>query len=387
MSKVFLEYIWLDGNSPQNLRSKTKVVDNTEILEREGNSKQGYPESYPLWSFDGSSTKQAGSEGFNFTGTDCILKPVYVVGDPFRSKSSVSTSPHKLVFCEVFNPDGKTPHKSNTRSKLRELLTELKFKEYDANLSEVPWFGWEQEYVITHAPEPNNHFKYDGGIPLGFNYNGELQKPRPQGDYYCGVGGFNVIGREMVEEHLTKCAEIGLNIGGINAEVLIGQWEYQIGPVTALNGSDQLWISRYILERVVEKKGLNISYHPKPIKGDWNGSGCHVNFSTKEMRDKGGIKKILEACNKLSERHKEHIEVYGEHNDLRLTGKHETSSMKTFSFGNSDRGSSIRIPVHTYTNERGYFEDRRPAANCDPYKVSNVMIETVFDKAGITVEQ
>ena len=387
MSKVFLEYIWLDGNNPQNLRSKTKVVDNTEILERDGNSKQGYPESYPLWSFDGSSTKQAGGEEYGFNGTDCILKPVYVVGDPFRSKSSVSTSPHKLVFCEVYNPDGKTPHKSNTRSKLRGLLTELKFKEYDANLSEVPWFGWEQEYVITHAPNKEfSHFKYGGGIPLGFGL-GEEGKPRPQGDYYCGVGGLNVIGRELVEEHIIKCAEIGLNIGGINAEVLIGQWEYQIGPVTALNGSDQLWVSRYILERVAEKKGLGISYHPKPVNGDWNGSGCHVNFSTKEMRDKGGLKKILEACNKLSERHTEHIEVYGEFNDKRLTGKHETSSMETFSLGNSDRGSSIRIPVHTYTNERGYFEDRRPAANCDPYKVSNVMIETVFDKAGITVEQ
>jgi len=386
MSKVFLEYIWLDGNNPQNLRSKTKVVDDVEILEREGNSKQGYPESYPLWSFDGSSTKQAGGEEFGFNGTDCVLKPVYVVGDPFRSKSSVSTSPHKLVFCEVYNPDGKTPHKSNTRSKLRELLTDLKFKEYDANHSEVPWFGWEQEYVITHAPDPNNHFRYGGGFPLGF-LAGDSGKPRPQGDYYCGVGGLNVIGRDIVEEHLTKCAEIGLNIGGINAEVLIGQWEYQIGPVTALNGSDQLWVSRYILERIAEKKGLGISYHPKPVNGDWNGSGCHVNFSTKEMREKGGLKKILEACDKLSERHKEHIEVYGEHNQLRLTGKHETSSMEKFSFGNSDRGSSIRIPVHTYTNEKGYFEDRRPAANCDPYKVSNVMIETVFDKAGITVEQ
>jgi glutamine synthetase len=378
MSKVFLEYVWLDGNKPQNLRSKTKVVDNTDILETEGTPKQGYPEAYPLWSFDGSSTKQAGEE-YGFKGTDCVLKPVYVVDDPFRGKQ------HKLVFCEVFNPDGKTPHKTNTRAKLRELLKELKFKEFDANLTEVPWFGWEQEYIITHPANQASPFQFNGGLPLGFNK--EQPQPRSQGDYYCGVGGLNVIGREIVEDHLKKCNDIGLNIGGINAEVLLSQWEYQIGPVTALNGSDQLWVSRYILERVAESYGFDISYHPKPVKGDWNGSGCHVNFSTKEMRDKGGLKKILEACKKLEFRHKEHIEVYGEDNDKRLTGIHETSSMDKFTMGNSDRGSSIRIPVHTYTNERGYFEDRRPAANCDPYKVSLVMVETVFDKAGITMEQ
>jgi len=378
MSKVFLEYVWLDGNNPQVLRSKTKVTDEIEILESKGNSKQGYPESYPLWSFDGSSTKQAGDDRYGFKGTDCILKPVYVVEDPFRGKR------HKLVFCEVFNPDGVTPHKSNTRFILRELLSSLKFKEFDANHSEVPWFGWEQEYVITHAPQKTNHFKYGGGLPLGFEAV-EGGKPRPQGDYYCGVGGLNIIGREIVEEHLQRCIEIGLDVGGINAEVLISQWEYQIGPVTALNGSDQLWVSRYILERIAEKKGYGISYHPKPVTGDWNGSGCHVNFSTKEMREKGGLKKILEACEKLKERHLEHIKGYGEFNEKRLTGKHETSSMESFSFGNSDRGSSIRIPVHTYTNERGYFEDRRPAANCDPYKVSNLMIETVFNKTDITI--
>ena len=381
MNKVFLEYVWLDGNNPQNLRSKTKVVDKTEILEMEGNPKQGYAKSYPLWSFDGSSTNQSGEEKYGFKGTDCILKPVYVVDDPFRGKQ------HKLVLCEVFNPDGVTPHKTNTRAKLRELLTDLNFKEYDANLNEVPWFGWEQEYVITQAPDKSKHFTYGGGIPLGFGI-GPGSGPRPQGDYYCGVGGFNVIGRGLVEDHLMKCSDIDIKIGGINAEVLIGQWEYQIGPVTALNGSDQLWMSRYILERIAETYGYGISYHPKPVvNGDWNGSGCHVNFSTKEMRSKGGLKKILDTCKKLKKRHKEHIEMYGVDNDKRLTGEHETSSINEFSLGNSDRGSSIRIPVHTYMNEMGYFEDRRPAANCDPYKVSLVMVETVFDKAGITIEQ
>ena len=370
MSKVFLEYIWLDGNGPQNLRSKTKVVDSTDILERDGNSKQGYPESYPLWSFDGSSTKQAGEE-FGFDGTDCVLKPVCVVSDPFRSKSSSYL--HKLVFCEVFNPDGKTPHKTNTRSKLRDLLADLKFKEYDANHSEVPWFGWEQEYVITHAPDPNNHFRYGGGFPLGF-LTGDSGKPRPQGDYYCGVGGLNVIGRDIVEEHLTKCAEIGLDIGGINAEVLIGQWEYQIGPCVGIDAGDQLLLSRYILERIAEKYSVSINYDPKPFP-KINGSGCHVNFSTESMRQESGIKIIHDAIEKLSNNHQEIISVSGENNEMRLTGHHETSSMDVFSWGIGTRHKSVRIPNSVIKDGKGYFEDRRCAANINPYLVTSAIFK------------
>jgi len=139
------------------------------------------------------------------------------------------------------------------------------------------------------------------------------------------------------------------------------------------------------VERTEEEKKKIANRFRERTAGAKNGGSVHVNFSTKEMREKGGLKKILEACEKLKERHLEHIKGYGEFNEKRLTGKHETSSMESFSFGNSDRGSSIRIPVHTYTNERGYFEDRRPAANCDPYKVSNLMIETVFNKTDITI--
>jgi len=357
--KIKQEYIWLDGSEPQQLRSKTKIVESETQLDNN-------PEKYSMWSFDGSSTLQAkAGKGEN---TDCLLKPVYVVNDPFRG------NPHKLVLCSVFNPDG-TPHTSNMRQQLAQKVIEIGVNDLDK--SDSPWFGWEQEYTLTH--KPNMPFGEGIGLPLGFEVG---KTPRAQGDYYCGIGADTVIGREIVEEHMDKCIEVGLDISGINAEVLLGQWEYQIGPVTALNGSDQLWMSRYILERVAESHNVNVSLHPKPIKGDWNGTGCHVNFSTKEMRGEGGMSYIIDSVNKLSQKHLEHISVYGLHNEQRLTGAHETSGINDFSYGYSTRDTSIRIPAQAQVDGCGYFEDRRPASNCDPYLVAERMLKTVYSEVG-----
>jgi glutamine synthetase len=376
-NKQFLEYIWLDGSEPQQLRSKTKVVD--KVYED--------VHQLPIWSFDGSSTNQAkAGKGKN---TDCVLKPVFMVKDPFRLDKG-----NKLVLCEVYNPDGETPHPTNHRADLRRFI-----RKSDLNISEglkkslLPWFGWEQEYTLTRK---HNRWAYGEGLPLGFTKavdDGLLRpdqklkdifgdgldgQPRPQGDYYCGTGTDNIAGRTIAEEHMRVCADIGLDISGINAEVMLGQWEYQIGPVTSLNGSDQLWISRYILQRIAEKKKVKISLHPKPMTGDWNGSGCHVNVSTKEMRKRGGLKVIEDLMPKLEKLHNEHMEVYGLSNDKRLTGEHETSPIHEFSYGYSTRDTSIRIPLQAKIDGKGYFEDRRPASNCDPYLVVHRMLKTIL---------
>lgn len=356
--KTKLEYIWLDGSQPQRLRSKTKIEDIDNTFK---------PDDYPTWSFDGSSTGQAkAGKGKN---TDCLLKPVYVTSDPIRGGFS------KLVLCEVLNPDG-TPHETNKRRALSDMISQLKIDENNIK-SELPWLGWEQEYTLTHK---TNMFGNGEGIPLGFNYESLAEQPRPQGEYYCGIGSDSVIGRQIVEEHLDMCMLIDLDISGINAEVLLGQWEYQIGPVKPLNGSDQLWISRYLLERVAEKHGVKVSLHPKLMKGDWNGSGCHVNFSTKEMREQGGLKLIEEAMSRLKEKHKEHISVYGLNNEERMTGEHETSGIHEFTHGYSTRDTSIRIPAQAIVDKKGYFEDRRPASNCDPYLVTRIMLETIYSE-------
>ena len=333
MSKIKAEYIWMDGHQPtQKLRSKTKVI----------NGPINNLEDLPLWGFDGSSTNQAAGED-----SDCMLKPVYKVLDPIRGGDDL------LVMCEVMNPDG-SKHETNSRAHLAELAE--KFKDEEA------WFGIEQEYTL-----------FQGRSPLGWPEGGY---PAPQGPFYCGVGADEVFGRDIVEEHLELCLDAGLEISGINAEVMPGQWEYQVGPLGPLEVADQLWISRWILYRISEDYGVSATLHPKPIKGDWNGAGAHTNFSTKSMRSAGGIKVIESACEKLGAKHNEHISVYGAHNEERLTGLHETCSIKEFRYGVSDRGASIRIPMQTANDGCGYLEDRRPAANMDPYQVCAILIET-----------
>jgi glutamine synthetase len=172
------------------------------------------------------------------------------------------------------------------------------------------------------------------------------------------------------------CLDAGLEISGINAEVMLGQWEYQVGPLGPLEVSDQLWIARWLLERIGEDYGVRVDLHPKPIKGDWNGSGAHINYSTKAMREPGGLSVINEACDKLGQNIEKHIEAYGADNEQRLTGKHETCSIKEFRYGVSDRGASIRIPMDTHNEGCGYLEDRRPASNVDPYKACAALIDT-----------
>jgi len=107
----------------------------------------------------------------------------------------------------------------------------------------------------------------------------------------------------------------------------------------------------------------------------------HTNFSTKAMRNEGGIDVIESSIKKLSKKHMEHIMAYdpkqGKDNERRLTGEHETSSIHTFSFGVANRGSSIRIPRDCAEQKKGYLEDRRPSSNADPYKVSEILVRTM----------
>lgn len=322
------EYIWIDGQKPTaKLRSKTRVLpDGAEL---------------PIWGFDGSSTEQAPGDA-----SDCVLRPVKVVPDPIRGGDDV------LVLCEVLNTD-MTPHESNTRSKAVEVYEKYKDQE--------PWFGMEQEYTFFKDGRPH-------GWPIG-------GFPAPQGGYYCGIGADEIWGRDVVEAHTEACIEAGLAISGTNAEVMIGQWEFQIGPVDTVEIGDSIWLARWLLYRIAEDFEISATLDPKPVKGDWNGAGMHTNFSTNAMRESWDP--IIEACEALGKKAQEHVKYYGAGIEDRLTGLHETAPWSEYSYGVSDRGASVRIPWQVGVDKKGYIEDRRPNANADPYVVATMITDTV----------
>tara|TARA_Y100001963_G_scaffold103782_1_gene142922 strand:- start:9067 stop:10128 length:1062 start_codon:yes stop_codon:yes gene_type:complete len=334
---VKVEYVWLDGHSTPNLRSKSRFFSHPirEI------------EDIPCWGFDGSSTEQAiGSD------SDCVLRPVRLYNNPIEEYHSESY----IVLCEVDNVDG-TPHESNFRRKLQNILQET--EQYDM------LFGIEQEYVFVDSVSGRV-----AGWPSDSN-----TYPRPQGEYYCGVGANANSYEDIVNQHAKVLVDMDISLHGINAEVMLGQWEYQLGTRDAIDICDELWISRFMLYKVASRFGMYPEFHPKPVQGDWNGSGAHINFSTLGMRESWELPDFHKFCEVFGEYSKEMVESYGEHNDLRLTGKHETAHINDYSYGVSDRGCSIRIPYVTVATGKGYLEDRRPASNIDPYRAVGSLVQ------------
>jgi glutamine synthetase len=327
-SHTILEYIWIGGRG--EIRSKTRVINRHLNF---------HYSNIPEWNYDGSSTWQAESNG----DTEVILKPVAVYIDPIRNIDGVTCY---LVLCDTYNSRGE-PIKNNYRH-----LSNL-FFEQNENLE--PWFGIEQEYFIIL---PANNKSTDFSNTSDSN----------EGYHYCGRSG-NYIERTIAEQHLQFCLEAGLKISGINSEVSPNQWEFQIGPCVGINAADEMIIARYLLYLVAEEYNAKIDYHPKPVL-NINGSGCHINFSTKLMRNEQGISEVYNCINRLEKKHSETIKVYGDDNNLRLTGLHETSAYDKFSWGVGTRNTSIRIPNCSIKNNHItaiYLEDRRPAANIDPY--------------------
>lgn len=343
---VKLEYVWLDGNEHVGVRSKTRY----EVLdfgdpENPITNMEGIFTQIPEWGFDGSSTNQS-----EVTESDLLLRPVRLFSNPLEANNREVVS--YLVLCEVFNPDG-SPHKSNKRYDLREYV-------YGLDGDDELRVSVEQEYLIM---DPIAKW------PSGWGWDNKNDRgilPEDTNGSYCGVGAENVGHKWLADAHVSLCNRAGIRIAGTNAEVLKSQWEYQTSPSDVISAADGLWITRFLLGRLAEQRGLAISYAPKPFD-EYNGSGAHINFSTKEMREEGGEEYFTYVCDVLKDNHKKVIDSYGADNKKRLTGKNETSKYNKFTYGVSDRTASVRIPLSTSRNWKGHLEDRRPAANMDPY--------------------
>jgi len=342
--KIIAEYIWIDGtglNTRSKCRTLSAPIENLEEL--------------PEWNYDGSSTMQAETQD-----SEVILKPVNYFPDPFRGGDNI------LVLCSTYRRSfvaGSTdvPTNTNFRHFAEPIMKAVE--------SHQPWFGIEQEYTLFERMDAMSK------QPLGWPSGGY---PSAQGPYYCSVGSNVCYGRVVSDLHYRACLAAKVNISGTNAEVMPGQWEFQIGPCVGLDIGDHMWVARYLLSRVTEDLNIGLSFDPKPVKGDWNGAGCHTNYSTVEMREEGGFEHIQDAVEKLSGVHKEHMKMYGADNELRLHGAHETCHIDTFKAGVGDRSASVRIPTMCKKEGKGYFEDRRPASNVDPYVVSSLLCSTTL---------
>ncbi|XP_070771494.1 glutamine synthetase-like [Enoplosus armatus] len=322
-------YIWTD-KAGEDLQCKTRTLD------KEPTGIRDIPEWSATW--------------MNGNLIEVTLVPVRMFRDPF------TLDPNKLVLCEVLDSN-LVDIGGNQRSQCAKVMEDV--KEFQ------PWFGMEQEYTL---------FGLDGQ-PFGWP---------PQGCLFngvnCAVGINKVFGRDICICHYRACLYAGVKICGTNAESLASQWEFQVGPGEGIETGDHLWVARYILHRVCEDFGVVASLEAKPFKGNDGASGCHTNFSTEAMRSEGGLQFIEEAIRRLSKRHSQHLRVYDPHdgadNMSRLTGQSFTSSFHVFSTATACRNVSVRIPGHVNRRGCGYFEDRRPAANCDPYLVMRALVET-----------
>lgn len=357
------EYIWIDHNN--NFRSKTRVI-HTPTKELTG---------LPIWNFDGSSTKQA--EG---TSSEVFLKPVKVSPNPFRKMAG-----GLLVLCDTWSVDKKKSqqkqelvyksHPDNTRDRAYDIFTDPTVLEQDC------WFGMEQEFFITTTNTGPHYTNVPVGMDTVDGKEWVSLSGKEQGDFYCGVGPENVSTRKFAEQLLENCLYAELTTTGFNFEVAPAQCEFQIFG-KGLDAADQLLMFRYIALITAEQEKLSINFHPKPMDGDWNGSGCHTNFSTRDMRNRespdNSYQSILKAITALKKFHGRHIDNYGVDNKLRLTGKHETAGWKTFTHGVADRSVSVRVPSQTYFDNHGYIEDRRPSSNCDPYLVTSLIAQSVL---------
>jgi glutamine synthetase len=319
MNKIIADYVWIDSGN--DLRYKTKILPNGDYSIA----------NIPEWSFDGMYTKQATNQN-----PILVLKPVQLYKNPFYSGYT--------VLCEVHVRDdlGERPHPSNSR---------LVFLDKSVHLDYI-----QPQYKLTIEFYINVQDVQDS-------------KETSRDSLIKNYAGFNVRFRNLIDTHLEYCLQAGIDISSTFHVGGTDQWSFSVGPTFGIKAIDDLVIGKYILKRLAERLGVGISFHPCPLGKDNRGSACLISYSTMQTRFPGGYNEIQRIINKLKLEHSSFISICGEDTHKRLTGEDGTSTISNFSHGVGTTNTSIRIPYNTFRNKRGCFEDRRPSANADLYKV------------------
>lgn len=343
--KIVAEYIWLDYSN--QYRSKTKIFNISSETDEE-TSKYLMLSTYPDWNYDGSS---AGDIPHNEDdNTECLLYPIALYDNPFHTSNDKTK--YMLVLCN------NSYILKDKEYGIHDIMFNY-FCDIKSKLEEEQYmFGFEQEFFMIDIKT---------GLPLGINNFNEVI----QGDYYCGNGYYNVRGRDFLLDTQEKLINAGINITGFNYEVAPGQAEFQVCDYD-MEALFQLLMLRFILIRNGETYDIHISFNNIIHDGDnINNTGCHINISNFKMRQNNGIETINKKINELKDKTptnaNEFNEIFGEDNTERLCGKLETSNWNEFSWGIGTRHTSIRIPTQVFKDKKGYFEDRRPGGNVDPF--------------------
>lgn len=281
------------------------------------------PDLYPTGTFDGSSTGDA-----EVGSSDLRIKPCAV----YRDVDGVGV----FVLCDI--DTAETPRAN--------LLTLIENRKVFG--AESCWFGFEQEYFLLPFESESEQDAF----------------------HYCSP-----TSETIPQHHYNECRQMGVHITGWNCEVAPNQYEFQV-CAAGVSAADDLIMARWVLLRVCQEHDKGLLLVPKPIPV-YNGSGLHTNFSTPQMRTSpGGWSTMLKSVGLLRDRHNEHMEVYGDGNEERLSGMYETSAFDTFSWGIGSRDTSVRLQKVMKGEDKGFIEDRRPASNANPYVVCYALVNT-----------
>lgn len=263
---------------------------------------------------------------------DIILVPVKCILNPF-----IRDEKHWLVMCEIRYPNGSI-HKTNTRDPLK-ILTD--------NHSDYQ-LGITQQFVL---------FDKDEKKPVGWNDKIDVMKN------YSSKLDFMKFSQPIIDIMIEYLIHVGIQISNIQMERMVSRWSVTFQPKSLTEACDDLFLFRYIIQRISANNNVIVNFHPDPIQNSKIYTRCYLNLSSLKMRDEDGIQEIDRACKKLELKHLEQFKSFCEYN-----GKH-------FAYGQNS--SRYDVVIHLSQNNGGYIEDKRFSGDCDIYSITTQIVKTI----------